>query len=216
MKRFFNCLVLATAILFFQSCGGSGDTATLTTDQINNISAALTGGLNATYEGMGAPTPTSVSIDATSFPYTYACNPGDCQFTMTPNGTYDCSGGGHITMTGNITIACTETTTTPAPGSVTYCSGNWYTSMAVVFHVSDETNNLNDCDVGGGVILDGTVNFTASGTDDAISANINGTIDIDERGPTGGLVPIAPACYIFISYPHGGNPSGTICGNTVS
>jgi len=87
----------------------------------------------------------------------------------------------------------------------------------MTFQVSDPTNNLNDCDVGNGVILDGTLYFTATGTDTNINISMTGTLGVNRRGPTGGLVPITSDCSIFIYYTAStGKTTGSICGHPIS
>jgi len=213
MKQLFNVLVLLISTLFILSCGGSG--GGLSSDQVNNISAALTGTMNATSYNSTIPSSIDinslVSIDSTAFTH----NSDYSKWTLNLNDVYACSGGGHITYVGTVTISCLGGTDVGSP-PVIDCTGGWYTTTVITFHVSDATNNLNDCNVGGGVILDGTINFMASGTLPVINASMNGTISVNNRGDTGGLVPIANDCLIALSFPYNATATGTICGNSVS
>ena len=110
----------------------------------------------------------------------------------------------------------------PAAGHITV-SGNYYVdaqagtfSVSLTMQVGDRSNNLNDCDVGGGLIIDGTIYFNMSGSAASWSGNMNGSLSINRRGPTGGLVPITSDCGIFVTYRSNGYAGGTICGETVS
>lgn len=205
------CALLFVTVI---NCGSTGSSSSLTTTQVNAISAALTGALTqseAYTESIAGIN--GVSIDST----TLTCNNSTLSCSGTVNETYPCASAGHITVTGNMHIYCTDPEPIPGGGGAEECaSGVYHTSILVVFHVSDATNNLNDCDVGGGTILDGTINLTVAGDNAALTANLDGTIDIDNRGPTGGLVPIANSCGIFVTFNSNGTASGTICGNTVS
>ncbi len=209
MKQLSNVLVLLVCTLFILSCGGSGS-GNLSTDQVNAVSAALTGAMGQseayTTSLIGV---NNVQIDSTKI----TCTTTSC--TGTVNETYNCPSGGHITSTGNMALYCTNIVDLGNGVQGCASANDFRASMSIVFHVSDPTNNLNDCNIGNNVVLDGTVNLTVSGMITALTANINGTIDIDTI-KDGGLTPIASSCYIFISYPAGGTPNGTICGNTVS
>jgi len=112
----------------------------------------------------------------------------------------NCPAGGHITITGNFYVDAQAGTF----------------SVSLTMQVGDRSNNLNDCDVGGGLILDGTIRFDMSGSAASWSGNMNGSLSINRRGPTGGLVPITSDCGIFVGYRSDGYAAGTICGETVS
>ena len=215
MKQLSNVLVLLISTLFILSCGGSG--GGLSTDQVNAVSAALTGTMNATSYNATIPSSININSIASIDSATFTHNSDYSKFTANLNDVYACSGGGHITYVGNVILACAVACTYPPEPAQQICEcGTWYSTTVITFHVSDPTNNLNDCDVGGGVILDGTINFMASGTLPAINASMNGTISVNKRGDTGGLVPIADDCLIALSFPYQAKATGTICGNSVS
>ena len=188
MKKLLIPAFLIT-LIFTNSCGTGDD---LSSDDINNISSALTECLN----DMDNP-------DLTEINEFVHINTG-------VNYEYQCTGGGHITASGNVNGSCNE------EGYCTY-------SAMITFQVSDPTNNLNDCDVGNGILLDGTINLVITGTSTGgvidQTSTLLGTIGINRRGDTGGLVPISDDCYINLRYVIDGNTAsggGTICGHDVS
>jgi hypothetical protein len=121
------------------------------------------------------------------------------------NGQYACQVGGRISWTGNVAWSANETT------------GAWTMGGGIMFQVSDPTNNLNDCQVAPGVILDGTLNFVVAGTSaEGVGSTLNGEISVNRRGPTGGLVPRG-SCWIMLTVPRGGSrATGSVCGHSVS
>lgn len=94
-------------------------------------------------------------------------------------------------------------------------TGDIYGQLTIDF--SDPTNNLNDCEIGNGLILDGTVfvSFYCPGT-----FTIDGNIEVSRRGSGGGLVPINSNFGIFITGPcagaGGGGGGGGYCGGNCS
>lgn len=177
------------------SCGGSG--SDISTDDVNAISSALTATLN---DCMGEIQYSSASTNDASI----KINAG---FTNPVNLEHACPVDGHITASGNISGTYNEET-----GSGSY-------NAMITFQVSDPTNNLNDCEVGSGIILDGTLNLVLSGTITSSSnthlTTLIGNIGINRRGDTGGLVMVASDCYISLRFTEAGG-SGTICGHSVS
>ena len=171
-------------ILIFAFLGCAGEE--LSTDDINNISSALT-----------------TAYSSLQFTPTTKTDPLFYASTININSTTACPVAGHITALGSFLYTYNETT------YVSSLSGQ------VTFNVSDPTNNLNDCEVGNGIILDGSIYLTMSGTNANLTGVLDGTIGINKRGPTGGLVPITDDCSIFLSFSTT-KISGTICGHTVS
>jgi hypothetical protein len=223
MRRSSKVLLLGP-ILSLLACGGSdsGSGSDLTAAEINSISHALVGAMNSSSSGstgsslVNARGVGASGTQALTFTYSPTCSQTAFQLTASANGSYGCAGGGHISYTGNFKTWCESWTYYPDYGVCTDCTG-WDTSNAVTFQVSDRTNNLNDCDVGNGVILDGTLYLTAVGKDAAIDITMTGTLGINRRGATGGLTPIASDCFIFIKYTAAtGKTTGSICGYPIS
>lgn len=225
MTKLFSTLCLAITALFILSCeNGSSSTTDLTTEQVAAINSAFSGAISdsggSTFKDPTTASTESVDIDTNSM--TFSCNQTTLRCTGTPNGTYNCAGGGHITYTGNITVACTIVHSVTYNGVTVYsCTGDWVTSASLVFQLSDPTNNLNDCNVGNGLILDGNVKLMMSGTNAKINTSITGTIALMKRGETGGLKSasdslISSDCNIFVYIPSGEKPTGTICGKSIS
>jgi hypothetical protein len=196
MKKLFTVLcVLGLALNF--SCGGSG--SDISTDDVNAISAALTGTLN---DCMGELDPSDIDIN-----YINELVNINAGFYNAVDLEHQCPVDGHITASGNIS------------GTYNTDTGSGSYSAMITFQVSDPTNNLNDCEVGSGIILDGTLNLVLTGTITPSSntslTTLIGTIGINRRGETGGLVMVASDCYINLRFTETGG-SGTICGHEVS
>lgn len=173
--------------------GGGADESeySLTADDINAIGSALTAATNAVWDEYRSNTSSRDLEPRVAV-----------QIAIDVGST--CEGGGRITASGNITVTVDEDT------------GESTTFGQITIQVSDPANNLNDCHVGGGVILDGTLFLTISGTDSDITLTLDGTIGINYRGSDGGLVPITDDCSIFIIWYPDGSGSGSICGHSVS
>ena len=97
-----------------------------------------------------------------------------------------CALGGRITSDGNVTVWADGET-----GS----SGFW---GQVIMQVSDPTNNLNDCVVENGLILDGTLMMDLGGEDGSFTVYINGSIGVNRLGDGGGLVPVDDDCGVTV------------------
>lgn len=142
----------------------------LQTSDINYINAALSGGINA------------VSAD-------YARQPGSFQgfaaaaplvITIPLNGQTACPVAGRISYSGNVKVTASETDAT--------------IQGLIGFNVSDPTNNLNDCEVGNGIILTGSLVLTiagsaSAGTSAGIGISLTGTINANRRGTAGDWFP---------------------------
>ncbi len=186
-------LLLACALV--TSCTTSTEEDLSSTD-INNISAALSSAFRV---GLSTPQSAVLSFDE-SGALSFTPNLDLLAPEVAVNAQAACPGGGLISVTGNINVD-------PQAGTF---------NALFNFYVGDPTNNLNDCDVGNGVIVDGRITVTVSGSLAAWSGNMNGNLTINRRGSGGGLVRIAPNCNIFITYFTNGSASGTICGHSVS
>lgn len=169
-----------------ENTGGTEDEDQLSTDQINEITATL-------FDGM---------LDATESSQNgaFLVAPVLERLSIPVSNVTLCPAAGHITASGNITI--NEET-----GAF---------SSLITFYVSDPTNNLNDCEMDSGIIFDGILYFTMSGDAASFTANLNGSIGINERGSGGGLSPLMSDCGIYISIFSDGSVSGSVCGATVS
>lgn len=226
MKKLLSIFCAFLSVTIINCNSSSSSSSDLTSDQINAISKAMVTAMGATdYSASPSSIATELasaelaSVDVDSMTFTHSASYD--RYTANANDVSPCTGGGHITYTGTLVIACTAGATYDHDtGYLTSC-GTWHTSIDFTFEFGDRTNNLNDCDVGGGLILDGTVYFTGSGNDAKLSMNLDGTLSLNTRGDTGGLKPycesvICSDCSIFVSFPYGGTASGTICGYTVS
>jgi len=211
------------------ACGGAtsssddtDDDATFTATDAQNVGAGLNNSQSAAFTAImnqyatdAAKSNKSMALDLTK-----TTKSG----TIPVNDVYNCQVGGHITSTGNFNWSFSYPdypATTPEPSA-------WIRGQ-LMQQVSDPTNNLYDCEQAGGVILDGTIysqftyDWTESGGAMAVFST-DGSIGLNRRGPTGGLVMIASDCSIFFTVtvnvsPSGattGNASGTICGQSYS
>ena len=156
---------------------------------IDNINTALGGGMNAiaaAYSAGGGGQGFAVTVTR----------------TIPLNGQFACPVKGRITYSGNVTVTAAETDAT--------------VRGLIAFYVSDRTNNLNDCEVGGGLILDGSLTFTIAGSAlTGVGFSLAGTIGTNRRGPTGGLIPTGGG-RVFLSLPRGGTKvTGSIFGMPV-
>jgi len=160
----------------------------LQTSDIDYISTALTSGMNA------------ISADYT----TQAATAFAALFSKTIplKGQSACPVAGRISYSGNVNITASETDAT--------------INGLIGFNVSDPTNNLYDCEVGNGIILNGSLVLTIAGSaTTGIGISLTGTITANRRGTAGGLVP-AGGGRIFLSLPRGGTRvTGSIFGTAV-
>lgn len=161
----------------------------LQSSDIDNINTALGSGMNAIAAAYGT------AGLSQGFAATFIR-------TIPLNGQVACPVKGRITYSGNVTVTASETNAT--------------IQGLIGFNVSDRTNNLNDCEVGGGLILDGSLVFTIAGSATAgVGFSLTGTISVNRRGPTGGLVP-AGGGRVFLNLPRGGTRvTGSIFGTPV-
>ena len=178
--------ITLTTLLIFSMVGCGG--SGLSNTDITNISTALM---------------KAFSDAGSGFTPKIAINP---KTVTTPiNMETACPVAGRITSTGNLIATLSDDESSTFEGM----------NGLITFHVSDPTNNLNDCDVGSGVILDGTIILTMTMTSSYVmTGSLVGTIGINKRGPTGGLTPISDDCGIFLSFTQTA-VTGTICGQTV-
>lgn len=192
------------------SGGGDGsddatdDTSTeLTTDEAEQISDILIDVMNDVNNGMQeSTTQTTQSVSPQNFTYTETdvCNTSENSITFAVSGEYPCQAGGHVTVSGNLKTWCDEWMYYTDPTVYCTCTGEYHTQNALTFQFGDPTNNLNDCDEGGDVIIDGTIYVDASGTVDDLTISITGTLGVNRRGPTGGLILISDEIGVSLYY----------------
>jgi hypothetical protein len=183
----FKIVLVTLIVLWLANCGSSNK---LSDEDIQNISTAFMAAFSDLSTGY-VPNRTHISFKTISTPI---------------NAETACPVSGRITATGNFIASFTDDEYSTFTGM----------NGLVTFYVSDPTNNLNDCEVGNGIILDGTLTLTMTmNAAYAWEGSLVGTIGINKRGPTGGLVPITDDCSIFLSFTTAG-ATGTICGQTVN
>lgn len=161
----------------------------LTSSEIDKINTALGSGMNAIAAAYGS----------TGYAQGFAAT---ITQTIPLNGQVACPVAGRITYTGNVTVTASETNAT--------------IQGLIAFKVSDPTNNLNDCNVGDGLILSGSLTFTIAGSATAgVGFSLSGYINVNRRGPTGGLVP-AGGGWVYLTLPRGGTRvTGSIFGTPI-
>lgn len=163
----------------------------LQTSDIDYISTALASGMNAVSADYARQGGTFQGFAATA----------PLVITIPLNGQTACPVAGRISYSGNVKVTATETDAT--------------IQGLIGFNVSDPTNNLNDCEVGNGIILTGSLVLTIAGSLSGIGISLTGTINANRRGTTGGLVP-AGGGRVFLSLPRGGTRvTGSIFGSAV-
>ncbi|MFA4875729.1 MAG: hypothetical protein WC956_02750 [bacterium] len=209
------------------ACGGStsssdddtDDDATFTATDAQNVGAGLNNSQSAVYTDIF--TQYGDQLAAAFGAMTLDVTKGTRSGTINVNNVYNCQVSGHITSTGSFPWSYTypdSPNTTP--------EASFSISGQLMQQVSDPTNNLNDCEQSGGLILDGTIysQLTASGQGSSAQATFStdGTIEFNRRGPTGGLIPMG-SCSIFLTVHANasggtatGSASGTICGQSYS
>lgn len=219
MKLFCKSLFFVIPMLLIVSCEGgdssSDDSSDLTSSELNTILELLVDAMNDSGGGSSKTSSIDVNQSVEHYKYSYSttCNDTHYWFTAAVSDTYPCPTSGHVTYSGNLKTFCSSWMYHTNHTTYCVCNGDWHTQNSLTFQYSDPTNNLYDCE-SGGIIVDGTVYINASGTGTVINISITGTLGINRRGPTGGLVPITSDCSIFLYYNGtSGEWSGTICGH---
>lgn len=212
-RRMGIALVMAAA--FSVSCGGGGDASSggglqqADVDQITNSIADALAGTNASSGAAaygGSPATALVVVD-----------PGSRYLSTKAavNHVVACPVDGHVTTTGNVFATCP---TPPATGACTM-------SGAVTVSYGDRTNNINDCTYASGLVIDGslflTLSGTANGTAITLTETLTGSLGLYRKGPSGGLVPLEmgglSSCFIFLTAKLPGRTiTGDVCGVAVS
>jgi hypothetical protein len=204
----------------------------ITEEEANQLMNSLNGSVNAS----GATSPSSANVKAklstnaadsdtvnsandvkAKVTLINTCSTSNYQAQAALNDSTACSSGGHITWTGNIKTYCTSWTyyqPTQYNSEYCVCNGEWHSQTMVEFQYGDRTNNLYDCDMGG-LIVDGTVNFTMSGRVEDPDMQYVGTLSLNRRGVTGGLHQLE-SCRIDYGYWASSKQwHGSICGYPV-
>jgi hypothetical protein len=213
MKKFLKILFPAITMLLIISCNDSkrSGTAAITSDQITQIGAALTGAMSASGGGSYKN-----GTNSTVFTYTQTCDASNYKFTGTSSGSYNCEGAGHIAYTGSLLSECRQINYNSGSHTCT-CTGDWVTSNSISLQMGDSSSKLNNCDAASDLVLDGTLSVAGAGTGSAIDLNMTGTISVNKRASSGALDPIASECSILITYTAStGKMTGTICGQTAN
>ncbi len=197
--RRITAVVLAVAAL---SCGGGANDNELQGTDVDQIAATLAQSFGSTNAAQVATSSSSRRSNAltTSVPI---------------NVTTACPAGGHVTTGGTIVATC------PNPPATGDCS----VYGAVTFQFGDRTNNLNDCTYANGLVVDGTLYLTISGSGSGatltLTETLNGGVELNRKGPTGGLIPISingiHTCFVFLTAKVPERTiTGTVCGRTVN
>jgi len=193
------------------SCGGSGSSSSdgdLQQADVDQIVATLTSALSSV-----SSTPTGVA--ASGAVAAYAEREVALSQSVPLNFTTACPAGGHVTTTGNFSVNC------PTPPATGACS---FAGLAKI-NYGDVTNNLNDCAFDNGLIVDGglTLSMTGNGagTNVNLTETLTGTLSLNRKGPTGGLVPIniggIHACIIFLTAKFPARTiTGSVCNQSVN
>lgn len=190
-------VALVIALAIGVGCGGSGNSGTNASlqqgdvDQIaGSIADAFASASSAQASGLVANDPSPVNALAEPR------SPG-VSASAPVNHVVACPVDGHVTTTGNVFVSCP---TPPATGACTM-------SGAVTINYGDRTNNLNDCTFSNGLVIDGslfvTLSGTANGTAVTLTESLTGSVSLDRKGPTGGLVPLdlggLSSCFVFLT-----------------
>jgi hypothetical protein len=194
MTNRLNTLALAgiTSMGLLIGCGDATEPDTLDSADITAITNALISGLNA--------------ANAASFSKARVSNVAASPWISTNvavnvpvSGSAPCPVAGHVTFAGNIFV---DDKTGNTQGTITMQYG-------------DRTNNLADCEVAGGVIVDGTITLTISGGQAGIALGMAGTLSVNRRGQSGGLHPLG-SCLIQIHVAANANTAtGSVCGQSI-
>ncbi len=199
------------------SCGGGSGSSGTTLQQadVDQLSASLADA----FANASATQPSTLvggaaqSIDAVLGDG--AQRSGALTTSVAVNHATACPVDGHVTATGNVFAICP---TPPATGSCNL-------SGAITFNFGDRTNNLNDCTYSNGLVVDGslmvTLSGTASGGTVTLTETVTGSLELDRKGPTGGLVPIdvggLSSCFVLLTAKLPERTiTGSVCGQAVS
>ncbi len=208
-------VALVMVLAFGWSCGGGSDASSSGSlqqadiDQITNSIADALAKSNASSGAAaygGSPTTALVVVDPSS---TYLSTQAPVNYVAA------CPVDGHVTATGNVFASCP---TPPATGACTM-------SGAMTVSYGDQTNNLNDCTYANGLVVDGSLfvslSGTASGTAVTLTETLTGSLGLYRKGPTGGLVQLETgglsSCFIFLTAKVPERTiTGSVCGVAVT
>lgn len=199
-KKWLCLLGLLVLTVGFSSCGGEeGEENTLNTTNLSEdeITAVITALTAATSEAnTELPTQPRISAERPVFGLK----------ASSVQGQYSCPNSGYITWSGNINFSITSQDPL-----------HWSVAGVVTFHLSDAAISSNDCAVSTNAISGGTLTLMIAGNDvDNVGVTLSGYVEVNSRGPTGGLVPRG-SCWVALSIPRGGTQvTGSVCGRSVS
>ncbi len=234
ITKVLGVLLLIFAASALASCGGGGSTgdddgddATFTANDAQSVGAGLYNSQSQAYNAISDAAWAEIEY-AQSLALNLAKAVGGKRTdtgTIPINEVYNCPVSGHITSTGNFNW----TIITPDPPDYVAPELSVTIRGELMEQVSDPTNNLNDCEVGNSVIMDGTVYslFTFDWNESSggqAKFSTDGTLGFNRRGDYGGLVMIADDCSIFFTVTinmtaaggTSGSASGTICDESYS
>lgn len=181
--------LLVAPLLAALACGGGSDGGGgLAQADLDQLTSTLSGALGSANGSAGV---------TAAAPAVSAALRSALSSSAAVNATTPCPVAGHVTALGNVYATCP---TPPATGACTMAG-------ALTFNFGDRTNNLQDCEYANGLIVDGTLNLTlsgtASGTAVTLEETVTGALSLDRKGPTGGLTPISinglSSCFVFLT-----------------
>jgi hypothetical protein len=189
---------MSFAVALGVSCGGSSDSSgggSVQQADVDQIASSLADAVASVSSAQSS----GLTADGTSPTNALVAEPRSARVSARAavNHVVACPVDGHVTTTGNVFASCP---TPPATGACTM-------SGAVTINFGDRTNNLNDCTYANGLIIDGslfvTLSGTANGTAITLSESLTGSLSLNRKGPSGGLVPIdvggLGSCFVFLT-----------------
>lgn len=192
------------------SCGGGSDSSGtgLQSADVNQIMSSVT-------DALSTSTQSSALTGGTAPSTALVARSADLTSSAPVNYVVACPVDGHVTTTGNVSATCP---TPPATGACSFTG-------AITINYGDRTNNLNDCEFSNGLVIDGflfvSLSGTGSGTAVTFTETVSGTLSLNRKGPTGGLVPISingiGSCFVFLTANFPARTiTGDVCGQSVN
>jgi hypothetical protein len=173
------------------------NSAGLSGDEIDAVGASMVAALNAAQSDYESGS--FLMASQNDYPAVPSGNPrAPIVFQIPMGGVMNCAVAGHITRSGNVTVTVGEDL------------ANIY--GLITFLISDPVNNLNDCQVAEGVILNGTITLTLAGdSDSGVGLSVVGSIDINDKNFSK-----RGSCFVDIRLAKGSAVvTGTVCGEPI-